>query len=556
MSDKPRLRLGEALIQRGLLTESQLEIALSEQKQVDQPLGKILVDLGFVSSVHLAEMIAADLQLPLVRAKDIHPDPVLVSALDVEFVRDMRAFPIRVQAGSLRVAMCDPSNPTYLSALRQRFAMSLEVAVLPDEDLVTLIRKYFGGEGKRASGLLGGSRERRALEDQPIEALTKTLIMQGIHQGATDIHLQPETNVTRVRYRLDGVCQQGDVLPREVTNAVISRIKILADLDIAERRRPQDGRIHFDVDGRRVHLRVSVMPVANGEAVVLRVLDRASGNQRLANLGISEERCRTLGEIANYPHGLFLVTGPTGSGKTTTLYAMLREVDAIQRNVTTIEDPVEYDLPFIRQSQVDTSAGFDFGSGLRALLRQDPDVILIGEIRDEETAEMAIKASLTGHLVFATLHTNSALGAIPRLTDLGISPYLIADTLIGVLGQRLVRKICQECSERVLPSSEESMWLEQSGGNIQRGRGCSNCSNTGYSGRVAITELFLPDDKLADVLRRGGDPTELRVCAFEAGFETFGADGRRKVLEGQTTVAEVQRVVRTMKIGESIRHAG
>lgn len=556
MNEKPRMRLGEALLQRGLLNQKQLDIALQEQKHVDHPLGRILVDLGFVESFNLAEQVAADVGLPLVRAADLKPDPLIVSALDAEFVREVRAFPIEVKDGMLHVAMCEPSNPELLGILRQRFVMGIEAYVLPEEDLIALIRKFLSSDTRKASSLLDTKKgEKRSLEDQPIEELTKAIILEGIHQGATDVHLQPESSVTRVRYRLDGVLKQGDILPPDVTSAVVSRIKILSDLDIAERRRPQDGRMHLDVDGRRVHLRVSVMPVAQGESVVLRVLDRAGSSQKLEDLGISERTNKLLTQISNQPHGLFLVTGPTGSGKTTTLYGMLREVDALRRNVATVEDPVEYDLPFIRQSQVDTSVGFDFNSGLRALLRQDPDVILVGEIRDEETAEMAVKASMTGHLVFSTLHTNSALGAIPRLADLGVAPYLLGDTIIGVLGQRLVRKICRDCIEEVPPTEDELIWLGTKVENLWHGKGCERCGGTGYIARVAITELLLPTDELSESIRQGADGTALLNAAVAGGFREMGIDGREKVMTGQTTVEEVLRVSRHLRIVDGGQHA-
>ena len=297
------------------------------------------------------------------------------------------------------------------------------------------------------------------------------------------------------------------------------------------------------------------MPVAQGESVVLRVLDRAASSQRLEDLGISDRIGRLLTQVSNQPHGLFLVTGPTGSGKTTTLYGMLREVDALRRNVATIEDPVEYDLPFIRQSQVDTSVGFDFNSGLRALLRQDPDVILVGEIRDEETAEIAVKASMTGHLVFSTLHTNSAIGTIPRLVDLGVAPYLLSDTIVGVLGQRLVRKICSDCVEKAEPTPEELSWLGVQVESLPRGRGCERCGGTGYLARIALTELLLPTEELSDAIRKGADGVDLYQAALAGGFREMAEDGREKVLSGQTTIEEVLRVSRFLRIVDGDRDA-
>jgi type II secretory ATPase GspE/PulE/Tfp pilus assembly ATPase PilB-like protein len=390
-------------------------------------------------------------------------------------------------------------------------------------------------------------------DDFPVENVTLAMLIDGVHRGSTDIHVEPEEKITRVRYRIDGLLQQGENLPRAVTDAVISRIKILANLDISERRRPQDGRLRVKVDDRHIDMRVSVMPTADGENVVLRILDRGHGALRLQELGISPRILAQLGKIKERPHGLFLVTGPTGSGKTTTLYSMLAEMDAVHDNIATIEDPIEYRLPLVRQSQVDPAIGFAFQEGLRSLLRQDPDVILVGEIRDKETAEMAIKASMTGHLVFSTLHTNTAIGAVPRLVDLGVDPFLVEDSLIGVLAQRLVRTVCVGCAQPVLPSPDDLIWLEGIGGSLRRGVGCQRCRGSGYSGRSAICELFLPDDGMADLLRAGNDLVALRRHALANGFVDMLSDGREKVRAGLTTVHEVERIHKSHRLSKEER---
>ncbi|HRV82759.1 MAG TPA: GspE/PulE family protein, partial [Planctomycetota bacterium] len=355
-------------------------------------------------------------------------------------------------------------------------------------------------------------------------------------------HIEPEEGVTRVRYRIDGVLVAGEGLPRTATEAIISRVKILSSLDIAERRRPQDGRMRAKVDGRAVDLRISLMPVSFGENLVMRILDRSSGTVPLGQLGFGGWARERLQEISELPHGLFLVTGPTGSGKTTTLYSLLSQVDAIQRNVATVEDPVEYQIPLVRQSQVESSIGFGFLEGLRALLRQDPDVILVGEIRDAETADMAIKASMTGHLVLSTLHTNSAIGAVPRLIDLGIPGYLLEDALAGIVGQRLVRKVCEMCAEPYEPSAAEVIFLEGDIGTPRKGKGCEYCAQSGLSGRTVLQELFLPPQGFGEVLRRGANVREILGLAREAGFRDMAEDGRRKVRRGLTTMGEVLRV--------------
>jgi type II secretory ATPase GspE/PulE/Tfp pilus assembly ATPase PilB-like protein len=374
----------------------------------------------------------------------------------------------------------------------------------------------------------------------PAEDLVQALMEDGIRRGATDVHIEPEETVARVRYRIDGVLQSGESLPRAVTDAVVSRVKILARLDISERRRPQDGRARLEIDRRRYELRVSTRPVAEGENVVLRVLDSSGGARTLQELGFSVAAIARLERVARRRHGLFLVTGPTGSGKSTTLYSLLGCVDSMHLNVSTIEDPIEYRMPLVRQSQVDKAVGFGFQEGLRSLLRQDPDVILVGEVRDMETASMAVRASMTGHLVLSTLHTNDAIGAIPRLADLGVEPYLIEDSLIGVLAQRLVRRLCSNCSVPGVATSDDLAWL---GGAcaVRVPAGCPRCEGTGYAGRVALSELFLPDDSMAQALREGRDLPSLRALALESGFEPMVYDARRLVREGVTTVDEVRR---------------
>ncbi|MCC6406662.1 MAG: type II/IV secretion system protein [Planctomycetes bacterium] len=548
-------RLGDRLIERGLISQAQLEVALSEQRRAYRPLGEILISLGFVGEEHVARLLAEDLGLEFKQAHEVEPDPLVVASIDAEFVRAAGCFPLRMENGSLVVMMSDPDNPEKSAAVRARFPYPLAILVTTDAEIHRLLRVHMPKRDGQLAQLFAdfdGSRV-SVQREFPVERATQALLLDGLHRGATDIHLEPEEKVTRVRYRLDGILLQGENLPREVTDAVISRIKVLANLDIAERRRPQDGRLRLSEDGRSVDLRVSVMPVADGENVVCRILDRGGVALKLGELGVREDQQKLLSKIGERSHGLFLVTGPTGSGKTTTLYALLSTIDAMHRNVATIEDPIEYRMPLLRQSQVDPAIGFGFKEGLRALLRQDPDVILVGEIRDQETADMAIKASMTGHLVFSTLHTNSSIGAIPRLVDLGIEPYLIEDALIGVFAQRLVRRNCSFCARPVELSKSELEFLEGEPGEAKRGAGCSRCNETGFAGRAAICELFLPNDEMAELLRRGADLLALRRLADEAGFKTMADDGRAKVRAGVTTVAEILRVNRSHRFSRSER---
>ena len=536
-----RVRLGEALIAAGLLTEKKLEVALAEQRQAHRPLGEVLLSLGFARPEEVATALAASMGIPFVRGRDLNPDALLVSVLDPDFIRTTGAYPIRMEGGVLKVAMVDPSDPQKVEQVRARFRSSLDLHLITDGDLEVLIRRL---DGEEKGSLDEELRTASGQLDYPVEQVVQALFQDANAAGATDIHIEPEEDLTRLRYRLDGVLQPVHTLPQEYTASVISRIKILSNLDISERRRPQDGRLRVNVHGKEMNMRVSLMPCANGENCVLRVLDSSAGGVQLGSLGLHGKTLSVLKAIPRRSHGLFLVTGPTGSGKSTTLYAMLAEVDAIHRKVVTIEDPIEYTMPLVRQTQVDSAVGFTFHEGLRSILRQDPDVILVGEIRDKETADMAVKASMTGHLVFATLHTNTAVGAVARLIDLGIPPYLIEDSLVGVLGQRLVRRICDGCGEDQDPDEQHLKLFGENHGRPRKGTGCNLCNATGYSGRTVISELFLPDDEFAGCLGEGFDPKALQELACKSAMQTVFEDGLEKVRMGVTTLDEVERVGR------------
>jgi type II secretory ATPase GspE/PulE/Tfp pilus assembly ATPase PilB-like protein len=539
-----RMRLGDVLIQRGFLTDPQLDVALREQRRVHRPLGEILLSLGFVQQDEIAAVIAASHGVPLVAMKDLRPDLLLIAALDAGFVQESGAFPIEVKDGVLDVVMTDPGDPEKVSAVRRRFPYPLNISMITAGGLTLMLRKFLSARESPVARILYDAEESFAKGHAiyPIEDLAQAVLVDGVRRGATDIHVEPEEFLTRVRLRIDGVLQAGESLPKQATEAFISRIKILADLNIAEKRRPQDGRMRTEVDGRDVDMRVSLIPVTFGENLVLRVLDRSSGTIPLPVLGFGASICKRLKEISDAPHGIFLVTGPTGSGKTTTLYSLLAQVDALSRNVATVEDPVEYQVPLVRQSQVESGIDFGFLEGLRSLLRQDPDVILVGEIRDPETAGMAIKAAMTGHLVFSTLHTNSAIGAIPRLLDLDIPSYLLEDSMLGIVGQRLVRKVCGVCAEPYEPTAEELIFLDGAIGTPRMGAGCDHCEQTGLNGRLVLHELFLPDSEFGRLLRNGASVGEILAHAKSGGFIDMLEDGREKVRAGITTIGEVLRV--------------
>lgn len=555
MSPVVKGRLGDRLLEKGYVSETQIEVALAEQRRAHRPLGEILISLGFANQEQIMRLVADDLGLPFLRAGDVQPDPLILASLDPEFVRDTLAFPVRLDGGELLTLMVEPDDPMRMSAVRSRFPYALKLAITTEREIQTLVKNHLRATSAHLAQVFKDLAADAGATDVPVERITEAMLLDGIHRGATDVHIEPDERVTRVRYRVDGILVAGESLPLEVTSAVVSRIKILAGLDISERRRPQDGRLRFVADERAIDMRVSVMPCVDGENVVIRVLDKSAGTVDLARLGLTSEHQRQLALISDRPHGLFLVTGPTGSGKTTTLYSILGRIDALRRNVATIEDPVEYRMPLLRQSQVDQSIGFGFKEGLRSLLRQDPDCVLVGEIRDNETADMAIKASMTGHLVFSTLHTNSALGAIPRLVDIGVDAFLLEESLIGVLAQRLVRKVCAGCAVPATPGEADLRWLDGDPGRMATGQGCGRCGGSGYSGRTVIAELLLPDEEMAAAIRAGAEQAELARIARGLGFRDLTTDGKAKVRAGITTRAEIERVNRSHRLDREERDA-
>ncbi|MFT5285842.1 MAG: type IV pilus assembly protein PilB [Planctomycetota bacterium] len=557
MSSPLKALLGDRLLEKQLVTANELEVALSEQRRAHRPLGEILISLGFVREEDIVQLVGEDLGIEFLRANEIEPDAAITSNLDEAFVRDAQAFPYELKNGELRLVMVNPSDPIRISRVRERFPYPLDIAITTSSDLKALMHDHLQRQADAVSGIFAEILEAATLEldSIPIERLTHAILQDAVHRCATDIHIEPEEHVTRLRYRIDGVLETGEGLPVESTPAVISRIKVLAGLDISERRLPQDGHVRLEFDDKPIDFRVSLLPCSFGENVVIRVLDANSSTFRLGELGVSNQHQKLLTSVASRSHGIFLVTGPTGSGKTTTLYSLLNRIDATKRKVATIEDPIEMLLPLVRQSQVDRSIGYHFQNGLRALLRQDPDVILIGEIRDNETAQMAVRAAMTGHLVFSTLHTNSCLGAIPRLRELGIDPFLIDDTLIGTMGQRLVRTNCGACSEPVTASVDEIAWLGCQLEHVMRGVGCPRCSQTGYSGRTVLVEMFLPHKDASVVSEASHLQSDVSQRGADAGYYAMEAEGRRAVLAGRTTMDEFLRVYTSVRLDAQERES-
>ncbi len=552
-SAPPKTRpLGERLIEAGLLTPEQLRISLKEQKRTREMLGQILVRLGFVTQEQIEAALAQESGTVQKNLEFVEIDLDAVKLITEEIARKYKLIPISRESDILTVAMVDTFDVVAVDEVQNQSGLEVNVIAASEKDVLEAINKYYGFSGSidevvdqaLAEGL-GKDRADQEAQEAPIIRLVNQLILRGVNEGATDVHFEPDEKVLRVRYRLDGALQQGFLLPKQLQPSVIARIKILADLNIAESRIPQDGKIRFQVGKKDVDLRVSTLPTIHGENVVMRILDKSKVILGLEDLGFSPQNLEIFTEMIQRPHGIILVTGPTGSGKTTTLYTALAHINSLDKKIATLEDPVEYQLSVIRQTQINEEIGMTFASGLRSLLRQDPDVILVGEMRDSETAEMAIRAALTGHLVFSTLHTNDAAGALPRLIDMGLDPYLLASSIIMVLAQRLVRKICPDCKESYTVPAEELQALglgEMEGFSFYRGTGCDKCNQSGYRGRAAIYELLPVNDAVRELILQGASSGEIQKCAMGQGMMPMRNDGFKKVVVGLTTIDEVMRL--------------
>ena len=550
---------GQVLVQGGKLSARDLERALAAQREMGGALDAVLVSLGIVSEPDAAGALADYLHLPRVSAEEF-PDalPELAGLLP-EFLKAHRVLPLEIEAGCLHVAMSAPQDDFVRKALK--LTTGLEVAPRVglaseiDKGLVRLFDEagHADEEGDALDAALDGDAGdfvehlRDLASEAPVIRLVNNIIGRVIELRASDIHLEPFEDGLRVRYRVDGVLHAGEEVPAAQGAAVSSRVKLLAHLDIAERRLPQDGRIKTRVKGRELDLRVSTVPTVYGESVVMRVLDRASVRFSLEDMGFAKDTLARFNQLINRPHGILLVTGPTGSGKTTTLYAALAKLDAQTQKIITVEDPVEYQLEGINQIQVHAQINLTFANALRSILRQDPDIIMIGEMRDGETAQIAVQSSLTGHLVLSTLHTNTAASAVVRMQDMGVERYLITSTVNGVLAQRLVRRLCVHCKQAVTPPPEllQSSGLGRfvaSGAPIYEARGCEHCRGTGYQGRTGIHELLVVDEAMRSAILQGHDASALQAIAIRAGMYTLYDDGLRKVAAGVTSLDEVLRV--------------
>ena len=551
--------IGHLLIAKGVISEDQLRIATQEQNKTPQPLGRLLVRLGFLSEATIRDVLSENLGQESVDLANVLIDPAAIALIPKEIARRYILLPLSVESANktLTIAIADPDNIIALDQVRAllRDEYRLVTQLASESDILRAIDQYYGFE-LSIDGILHeiepGEMDHQNLQQgvnefsQPVVRLIDALLTEAVQQGASDIHFEPESSFLRIRYRVDGVLRQVRSLHKSFWPAMVVRLKVMSGMNIAETRAPQDGRISLRLSGRPIDFRVASHPTSYGENLVLRILDRLKGLVQINQIGLDDTALNTLKSIIAKPEGIVLVTGPTGSGKTTTLYSILNHVNTESVNIMTLEDPVEYPIPLIRQSSVNEAAKLDFVSGIRSLMRQDPDIILVGEIRDHPTAEMAFRAAMTGHQVYSTLHTNSAIGAIPRLLDIGILPDIMAGNIIGILAQRLVRILCRHCKYPYHPDHNECKMLGVSPDEnitIYRAAGCEACQHQGYSGRQAIMEILKLDSDMDDLIARRASIRDLKNNALERGFRPLAQDGIRRILQGVTSVAEVSRVV-------------
>ncbi|OGW69744.1 MAG: type II secretion system protein GspE [Omnitrophica bacterium GWA2_50_21] len=565
MAEKTKKSLGEQLVEKGLLQPIQLEKAEKEALKAGEPLRKVLLKLGFVSEDVLMTHLADELNIPFISLSNFIIMPEVVSLVPEVLARKYTLIPIFRVGDSISVAMADPLNIFATDELKLKTKLDIETCLAPEEEIKNAINQYYSVSddmgkmmqsleneiGNVAAEAAGGETEVKKLEslveEAPVIKLVNMLFLEAARQGASDIHIEPEETFLRVRYRVDGILHEVSTIPRKLQPAVISRIKILSSMDIAERRIPQDGRIQVRIGPKQIDMRVSTVPTVYGENVVIRLLDTSQMTVRLSDLGLAPENIEIYGKLIRFPYGIILITGPTGSGKTTTLYASLNQINDVGKNIITIEDPVEYRLPMIRQIQVNNKVELTFASGLRSILRQDPDVVMVGEMRDEETARIAIQAALTGHLVFSTVHTNDAASAVTRLIDMGIEPFLITSSVIGLVAQRLIRRLCKECKAPYKASKAELETLGIKDANAEitlyNPVGCEHCRKMGFKGRIAIHEVLVPDNEVRRLTIQRASSDEIKRYAIAQGMKNLVHDGLEKAKAGLTSLEEVLRII-------------
>ena len=547
-------RLGDILVESGFLNATELAEVLSVQKETGKRLGEVIVESGLMSEFDILRAVSSQYNYPIIDLSGIDVDPKATALLTQKFCEDNVVFPIGFDGDNLVVAIDDPMNITIEDELQFQTGYQISLMLATHTSIIDAIKVHYGRENaNKAAEELGTSLASDTLDDDselseavnsaPVVKLVNSMIDYAIRSGSSDIHIEPLEDRVRVRIRIDGVMQEVMSNPISAKDAITTRIKILGGMNIAEKRIPQDGRITTVINGEDVDMRVSILPCVTGEKTVIRILAKNDANLNRKYLGISDRNNEMIDKMIKVPQGIVLISGPTGSGKTTTLYTLLSEKNTDEVNIITVEDPVEIRIPGLNQCQVNVKAGMTFASGLRSILRQDPDIILVGEIRDGETAEIAMRAAITGHLVFSTIHTNDAVSSINRLVDMGLEPYMVSSALVGVVSQRLVRRICTNCRESYDPDLSDKQYLRlDEGQKLYRGKGCTECNEKGYKGRIAIHEIVIITMKMKALLEKRASEDEMRALAVTEGTQMLQDSARDLVLEGITTVSELNRV--------------
>ncbi|MFR1822872.1 GspE/PulE family protein [Clostridium saudiense] len=550
-----RKRLGDMLIELNYITENDLQEALKIQKETGNKIGEVLIERGFITEDDLLQALEIQLGIQRIYLDMITVDRKAVKIISESLAKKYNVFPVQFIEGKLLVLMNDPLNIIAEDDVRIASGYEVKIALCGKAEIAQAISKYYSEDymKKTAEEFRNQEKINEVLEEElsediknaPAVKLVDSIIQNAVRSKASDIHIEPFENRVCVRYRIDGALQKQFDSPKEPLAGLITRIKIMGNMDIAEKRIPQDGRIFTRVDDENVDLRVSVLPTVNGEKIVIRILDKSAFNVDKSVLGIADDDLDKINKIINKPHGIVLVTGPTGSGKSTTLYSLLRDLNKEDKNIITVEDPVEFSMDGINQVNVNAKAGLTFASGLRSILRQDPDIVMLGEIRDTETAEIAVRAAITGHLVLSTIHTNDAPSSIVRLKDMGVAPYLVSSALVGIIAQRLIRKLCIHCKEEYIASDYEKEILgvpKYQDLTLYRKVGCNRCSNTGYKGRVGIYEVMEINREIRDLINADKPLEEITNAALRNNMKTLNKSAMNVVLNGNSTVEELLRV--------------
>jgi type IV pilus assembly protein PilB len=537
------------LLETGRITKSQFELAQREKNRTGAKFGEVCERLGFISHEEVLQFVGQQTETPYLDFSKTPIEGEAIKLVPEEVARSSKLIPVEVKEGSLTVAMANPNDINVIDRLRDITKMTIEPRISDEDTILSYIDDFYGlniDPEKEIEESLSQALSLDEVEEEtaPLIKLVDSLVAQGIKEGATDVHIEVDESVGRVRYRIDGVLETAFILPKKIYRAVVSRIKIMSSLDITESRIPQDGALTVNYNTQDIDVRVSTMPIFYGESVVMRILRKPKFLLSLEDLGYWGENLEVFKRLIQKPYGMLVITGPTGSGKSTTLYAALSSINALEKNLITLEDPVEYKLAIAKQSPIHEKAGYTFAKGLRSILRHDPDIILLGEMRDEETAEMAFRASMTGHLVFTTLHANSASAAVARLLDMNIEPFVISTSLLAVIAQRLARRICSKCKESYTPSPQELKYYPQlkdlKNPTFYRGKGCSKCKHTGYKGRIGLFEVLEVNPQVNQLILQKALSTEIEKAA---GLKSMLDDGIEKVLKGVTTIDEIRRVI-------------